>query len=99
MWAIRGFETSGTIYSMMQRYSLIKRPLLLRCRKVSFDPHYIFRCVRVNKLLKQFVPSFVGSISLYVVCKHPQYLLFIPVDGRRKLHYHAEATYLSVVKG
>jgi len=61
---------------MTQRHNLIKLPLLLRCRKVSVDPHYIFRCVRVNKLLKQFVPYFVGSVSLYVVCKHPEYLLF-----------------------
>jgi hypothetical protein len=72
MWATRAFETSGTIYSMTQRYSLIKLPLLLRCRKVSIDPHYIFRCVRVNKLLKQFVPSLVGSVSLDVVYKHPE---------------------------
>jgi hypothetical protein len=30
----------------------------------------------VNKLLKQVVPSFVVSVSLYVVCRHPEYLLF-----------------------
>lgn len=76
MWEIRAFETSGTIYSMTQRHGLIKLPLLPRCRKVSIDPHYIFRYISVNKLLKQVVPSFVVSVSLYVVCRHPEYLLF-----------------------
>jgi hypothetical protein len=30
----------------------------------------------VNKLLKQLVPSFVGSSFHYVVFKHPESLLF-----------------------
>ena len=97
MWAIRAFEMSGTIYSMTQRHSL-KLPLLMRCRKVSSDPHYIFRCLWPNKLLKQIVPSFVDSVSLYVVLQ-ASWLYIILLDGRRKLHLHAEATYLSVVKG
>ena len=75
MWAIRAFETSETISSMTQRHILFKLPLLLRCRKASVEPRSIFRCVRVNKL-KQFVPSFVGSVSLCVVCRRPDYLLF-----------------------
>ena len=66
MWTICAFESSGTTYSMTLRRSLNKRPLLLRCRKVSIDPHNIFLGVRVSELLKQFVPSVVGSSSHYV---------------------------------